>query len=97
VSIVPLLHPHLSRNLALLQPANFDEDRRVLNTHVVIDEAGTIRAMYSKIHLFNVDIRGGVRLQETDFTVPGKEITPPVETPIGKVGLSIVSLGVRVS
>jgi len=44
------------------------------------------------VHLFNVDIKDGVRLQETDFTYPGTSIGPPVDTPVGKVGMAIVSL-----
>ena len=62
-----------------------------MNTRVIIDSSGNITATYSKIHLFNVDIKGGVRLKETDFTILGKRIARPVDTPVGKVGLSIVS------
>ena len=50
-----------------------------------------MRARYRKTHLFDVDIKGKVRLKETDVTIPGKEIVPPVETPVGKVGMMIVS------
>ena len=76
----------------IFQPDNFSEDQRVLNTHIIIDSSGAMKATYSKVHLFNVAIKGGLRLQETDFTIPGKKITPPVDTPVGKLGLSIVSL-----
>ena len=52
-----------------------------------------MRARYCKTHLFDVDIKGKVRLKETDVTIPGEEIVPPVETPVGKVGMMIVSFG----
>ena len=36
--------------------------------------AGTCR--YRKIHLFDVDIPGGPRLQESRLTAPGSEVRP---------------------
>ncbi|ELU15893.1 hypothetical protein CAPTEDRAFT_196003 [Capitella teleta] len=66
-----------------------DGTDRIYNTHVVLDSSGNIRSTYRKIHLFDVDIAGGVRLKETDSTVPGFAITSPVSTPAGKVGLGI--------
>ena len=65
-------------------------DKKIYNTHLLISQTGEIKATYNKTHLFDVDIKGGVRLKETDFTVPGASIGPPVDTPVGKVGLAIV-------
>lgn len=42
---------------------------------------------YKKIHLFDVDIKGGNRLMESEGTIPGSDIGQPIQTPIGKVGL----------
>lgn len=42
--------------------------------------------------MFDIDVPGGVRLKESDFTIPGQEIIAPVDSPIGKIGLGIVSL-----
>lgn len=61
------------------------------NTHVVLDSEGEIKATYSKAHMFDLDIPGKIRLCESDYTIPGNGITPPVSTPVGKVGLGIVS------
>ncbi|XP_069142377.1 nitrilase and fragile histidine triad fusion protein NitFhit-like [Argopecten irradians] len=61
---------------------------RVLNTHVVIDNQGEIRATYSKIHLFDLDL-GDLRLCESDYTIPGNGITSPVSSPVGNIGLGI--------
>ncbi|CAG2256040.1 NIT1 [Mytilus edulis] len=65
------------------------EEKRLLNTHVLIDNNGEIQSTYSKAHLFDLDIPEKVRLCESDYTVPGDKMVSPVETPVGKVGLSI--------
>ncbi|KAL5013974.1 hypothetical protein ScPMuIL_008244 [Solemya velum] len=60
---------------------------KVRNTHVIIDNSGSIKATYDKTHLFDLDIKGGVRLCESDYTIPGSSIVEPVLTPAGRVGL----------
>lgn len=65
------------------------EKPRVYNTHVVINSQGVIEDTYSKTHMFDLDIPGKVRLCESDYTVPGPRIAPPVATPVGKVGMAI--------
>ncbi len=59
------------------------------NTHLVLDDKGETVASYQKLHLFDVDIPGKVRLMESEFSVAGRKLVPPVATPIGAVGLSI--------
>lgn len=61
------------------------------NTHIVISNAGCIVAAYRKIHLFDVDIPGKVRLKESDTIKAGDKIELPIDTPVGKMGLAIVS------
>ena len=34
----------------------------------------------------------GVRLMESDYVEKGNKIIPPVSSPVGKLGLSIVSI-----
>ncbi len=65
-----------------------DQPGRAYNTCVHLDPAGTIVNAYRKIHLFDVDLADGTRLNESDRTIPGVEIvvTP---TPFGPLGLSI--------
>ena len=47
-------------------------------------------AKYSKTHLFDVEIpEQGIRLKESDYVSPGKDIVRPVETSIGRIGLGI--------
>ena len=52
---------------------------------------GSVAGKYNKLHLFDVDIKGGARLKESDGCVAGKELPPVVKTPVGNVGLAIVS------
>jgi predicted amidohydrolase len=68
------------------------EESRIYNTHLVLDNHGKVAGKYNKLHLFDIDIKGGVRLKESDSFIPGKEMPPVVKTPVGNVGLSIVSL-----
>jgi len=56
---------------------------------VLINDQGSIVESYRKIHLFDVDIANGPRLMESQSTVAGERIVPPVTTPVGKVGLGI--------
>ena len=71
-------------------------DSRVYNTHLILDNHGNVAGKYNKLHLFDIDIKGGVTLKESDSFIPGKEMPPVVKTPVGNVGLSIVSLNNKV-
>jgi len=64
------------------------EDGKWYNCHVIIDARGSIRDVYRKIHLFDVDIPGGPRLMESNFTLPGNDVKV-CDSPAGKLGLSI--------
>jgi Carbon-nitrogen hydrolase len=55
---------------------------RTYNTHVILDSDGQIRAVYRKIHLFDVAIPGKVNLQESASTAPGDQIVT-CDSPIG--------------
>ncbi|PIO69775.1 hydrolase, carbon-nitrogen family [Teladorsagia circumcincta] len=59
------------------------------NSHVIIDDQGETRALYNKLHLFDLEIPGKVRLMESEFSKSGSKMVPPVDTPIGRLGLSI--------
>jgi len=78
-------------------------DSRVYNSHIILDSSGDMVDVYRKTHLFDVDIAGGVKLKESEWTIPGQTIGPPVNSPVGKIGLGIcydmrfpeMSLGLR--
>ena len=63
------------------------------NTHVIISSDGSIAGKYNKIHLFDVEIPDKkIKLKESDFVQKGESLTEPIETPIGKIGMGIVSM-----
>lgn len=67
-------------------------DEKVHNSHVVIDGNGAIIAVYRKTHLFDLNIpEKGIRLMESDYVLPGQMVLPPIKTPVGNLGLSVVS------
>ncbi|KAI8907944.1 putative NIT2-nitrilase [Gorgonomyces haynaldii] len=62
---------------------------RSYNAHLLIDDLGSIQSIYRKIHLFDVEIPNGPILKESQRTMPGKHIVPPISTPIGRIGLGV--------
>jgi len=70
-------------SLAIRRP-----DGRLANRGFVIDAAGTVRARYDKLHLFDVDLPTGERWRESASYAAGGEAVV-VETPLGRLGLSI--------
>ena len=65
-----------------------EADARFANRAFVIDSEGAIRARYDKLHLFDVDLQTGERWRESARYRPG-EATALVDTPVGRLGLSI--------
>jgi predicted amidohydrolase len=64
------------------------EAPRRVNRGFVIDSDGVVRAHYDKLHLFDVDLPTGETWRESKAYLPGQQ-TILVETPVGKLGLSI--------
>uniref|UniRef100_A0A1I8BCS9 Nitrilase and fragile histidine triad fusion protein NitFhit n=1 Tax=Meloidogyne hapla TaxID=6305 RepID=A0A1I8BCS9_MELHA len=60
-----------------------------LNTYLLIDSSGQTRASYDKLHLFDLDLPGKVRLMESEFSRRGEKLILPVDTPIGRLGMGI--------
>lgn len=55
-------HADLHINVGIHEPA---QDGRVKNTLIWINEKGDIVQRYQKVHLFDVDIKGGPVLKES--------------------------------
>ncbi|XP_076018693.1 deaminated glutathione amidase [Genypterus blacodes] len=69
---------------------NWETDQRIYNSHIIINDKGDIVSVYRKSHLFDVELpERDVSLKESAFTIPGPSLMPPVQTPIGKVGMGI--------
>jgi predicted amidohydrolase len=64
------------------------EPGRCYNTSVLFSPDGTVLAVYRKIHLFDVDVPGGVCFKESATCKPGEDVVVAA-TPLGRFGLSI--------
>mmetsp|Transcript_12505 Transcript_12505/g.50268 ORF Transcript_12505/g.50268 Transcript_12505/m.50268 type:complete len:276 (-) Transcript_12505:229-1056(-) len=65
-----------------------EDSPKVCNAHVVVDDAGDIREVYRKMHLFDVSIPGGAVLMESRTTRAGPARAVVIPTPVGRVGLT---------
>ena len=65
-----------------------DREGHVYNSAFVFDPDGHILARHRKLHLFDINVRGGQAFRESDTLTPGDSITV-FDTPFGKMGLCI--------
>jgi predicted amidohydrolase len=65
-----------------------DDRERCRNTSVLFGPDGERLAVYRKLHLFDVDVPGGVSFRESATVAPGGAIVV-AETPLARLGLSI--------
>ncbi len=61
---------------------------RTYNSSLLFGPDGRLLCSYRKLHLFDVDVPGGVSLQESRTTLPGDEVVT-CDTALGTLGLSI--------
>jgi predicted amidohydrolase len=69
-------------------PERVPRSRKVFNTSILIGPGGGLLAYYRKMHLFDIDVRGGATLKESRAVAAGDRPVV-VKTPLGKLGLSI--------
>jgi predicted amidohydrolase len=62
--------------------------KSIFNTHLIINNEGSIVGKYQKLHLFDV-VTPEFKFRESEIVTAGQSITPPVETPIGNIGMQI--------
>jgi len=60
----------------------------VRNSCVLLGAGGEVRAVYRKIHLFDVDLPDGTKLEESATVEPGDEVVV-ADTVAGKMGLTV--------
>lgn len=63
-------------------------NQEIYNTSYVFNPQGERIARCRKMHLFDIDIEGGVRFMESDTLTPGEEVVT-FETPWGIMGLCV--------
>lgn len=67
--------------------AELDNDK-IYNTSFTFNKKGETIGKHRKMHLFDIDIEGGIRFKESDTLGPGEEVTV-VDTEFGKIGIAI--------
>src|SRR6056297_1764446 len=65
-----------------------NEEGKVYNTSFVFDRKGNQIGKHRKVHLFDIDVKGGQTFIESETLTPGKNLTV-VDTEFGKIGLMI--------
>jgi omega-amidase len=65
-----------------------DDDGKLYNTSTVFNPEGTMIAKHRKIHLFDIDVPGKIRFQESETLSPGNTFTC-IDTPYCKIGVGI--------
>ena len=63
-------------------------DNKIYNTSIVFDNRGSIIGKHRKMHLFDIDIKGGITFKESDTLSSGNEVTI-CETEYCKIGVAI--------
>jgi predicted amidohydrolase len=90
--IVGSLREMASRHRIWILGGTFPEalpgDERVHNTSVMVSPQGEVEGIYRKIHLFDVDLPDGTKLEESATVEPGCEVVA-TETAFGTLGLSV--------
>ena len=64
------------------------DNKRCYNTSILFNPQGDLIASYRKLHLFDVDVPGGLSILESDSICAGDQMVV-AETDLGRIGLSI--------
>lgn len=65
-----------------------DDKGNIYNTSFVFDKKGNIIGKHRKIHLFDIDVEGGISFKESDVLSRGDSLTI-IDTEYGKIGIAI--------
>jgi len=61
---------------------------KVYNTSFIFDRRGNLLGKHRKVHLFDIDVKGGIRFMESDTLSPGADRTV-IDTEFCKIGVAI--------
>src|SRR5258706_512186 len=64
------------------------EDGKAANRSILVNPDGAVTATYDKLHMFDVDLRTGVRLREASLYTPGDR-SVSAETAAAQLGLTV--------
>lgn len=64
------------------------DDTKIYNTCLVLNPEGEIVAKHRKVHLFDIDVPGGITFFESETLSPGETVSH-FTTPYGEIGLGI--------
>lgn len=64
------------------------ENDKIFNTCFVFSKDGKIIGRHRKIHLFDIDVKNGIRFKESDVLTAGDKVTV-IETEFCKIGVAI--------
>lgn len=64
------------------------KDGNVYNTSFIFNRKGEVIGTHRKVHLFDIDVEGGIRFMESDTLTAGRDITV-FDTEFCKVGVAI--------
>ena len=64
------------------------ENHNLFNTCFIFDQTGQIIGRHRKMHLFDIDVKGGIRFMESETLSPGGTVTV-CDTPFGRIGVAI--------
>ncbi len=67
---------------------DLDGSFKLYNTSLVFGPDGSCIATHRKVHLFDIDVPGGVSFKESAVLSPGNQLTT-FQTPWGRIGLGI--------
>lgn len=63
-------------------------ETKIYNTCLVLNPQGEVIAKHRKVHLFDIDVPGGITFFESETLSPGEDMTH-FSTPFGEIGLGI--------
>ncbi len=64
------------------------EGNAIYNTSFIFNRRGELIGRHRKVHLFDIDLKGGITMKESDTLTAGDEITV-ADTEYGKIGVAI--------
>ena len=65
-----------------------NDETKIYNTCLVFNPEGEVVAKHRKVHLFDIDVPGGITFFESETLSPGEGVSH-FSTPFGEIGLGI--------